>query len=113
MGRFTWRFSMPVSRAPARASPARIAADQLCVSFNVGELEELVRLGLAATATEGVVGAQRSHKVQDHGSWPAGARGVSTMNWRRGLFRLWIVGTALFVLLVARFGGKPDKICSL
>jgi len=25
----------------------------------------------------------------------------STMNWRRGLFRLWIVGTALFVLAVA------------
>ena len=23
------------------------------------------------------------------------------MNWRRGLFRLWIVGTALFVLAVA------------
>ena len=23
------------------------------------------------------------------------------MNWRRGLFRLWIVGTALFVIAVA------------
>jgi len=23
------------------------------------------------------------------------------MNWRRGLFRLWIVGTALFVLAIA------------
>jgi hypothetical protein len=23
------------------------------------------------------------------------------MNWRRGLFRLWIVGTVLFVLVVA------------
>jgi hypothetical protein len=23
------------------------------------------------------------------------------MNWRRGLFRLWIVGTVLFVLAVA------------
>src|SRR6516162_1759167 len=27
--------------------------------------------------------------------------GQSTMNWRRGLFRLWIVGTALFVIAVA------------
>jgi hypothetical protein len=26
---------------------------------------------------------------------------VATMNWRRGLFRLWIVGTALFVIAVA------------
>jgi hypothetical protein len=26
---------------------------------------------------------------------------VVTMNWRRGLFRLWIVGSALFVLAVA------------
>jgi hypothetical protein len=23
------------------------------------------------------------------------------MNWRRGLFRLWIVGTALFVIAIA------------
>ena len=27
--------------------------------------------------------------------------GQSTMNWRRGLFRLWIVGSALFVIAVA------------
>ena len=27
--------------------------------------------------------------------------GQPTMNWRRGLFRLWIVGSALFVLAVA------------
>jgi hypothetical protein len=27
--------------------------------------------------------------------------GLSAMNWRRGLFRLWIVGTALFVIAVA------------
>jgi hypothetical protein len=26
---------------------------------------------------------------------------VATMNWRRGLFRLWIVGSALFVIAVA------------
>jgi hypothetical protein len=26
---------------------------------------------------------------------------VETMNWRRGLFRLWIVGTVLFVLAIA------------
>ena len=26
---------------------------------------------------------------------------METMNWRRGLFRLWIVGSALFVLAVA------------
>src|SRR5262245_31731639 len=26
---------------------------------------------------------------------------VEPMNWRRGLFRLWIVGTALFVIAVA------------
>src|SRR6516225_102755 len=27
--------------------------------------------------------------------------GQPTMNWRRGLFRLWIVGSALFVIAVA------------
>src|SRR5690348_11722544 len=27
--------------------------------------------------------------------------GVAAMNWRRGLFRLWIVGTALFVIAIA------------
>ena len=26
---------------------------------------------------------------------------IETMNWRRGLFRLWIVGSALFVIAVA------------
>jgi hypothetical protein len=30
-----------------------------------------------------------------------GSFGGQQMNWRRGLFRLWIVGTALFVLAVA------------
>ena len=29
------------------------------------------------------------------------ARQIEKMNWRRGLFRLWIVGTALFVIAVA------------
>jgi hypothetical protein len=41
------------------------------------------------------------------------------MNWRRGLFRLWIVGSALFVLAVAfvsysdikqKFDRQPNKI---
>ena len=31
------------------------------------------------------------------------------MNWRRGLFRLWIVGTALFVLAVAFIGYSDIK----
>jgi hypothetical protein len=31
------------------------------------------------------------------------------MNWRRGLFRLWIVGTALFVLAVAFIGYSNVK----
>ena len=29
------------------------------------------------------------------------ARGAVAVNWRRGLFRLWIIGSALFVLAVA------------
>jgi len=31
------------------------------------------------------------------------------MNWRRGLFRLWIVGTALFVIAVAYFSYDDIK----
>jgi hypothetical protein len=31
------------------------------------------------------------------------------MNWRRGLFRLWIVGSALFVIAVAFVGYSDIK----
>jgi len=31
------------------------------------------------------------------------------MNWRRGLFRLWIVGTAVFVIAVAFFCYRKIK----
>src|SRR5262245_51044184 len=32
-----------------------------------------------------------------------------TMNWRRGLFRLWIVGSVLFVIAVAYFSYSEIK----
>ena len=35
------------------------------------------------------------------GAFGANPLQVETMNWRRGLFRLWIVGTVLFVIAVA------------
>ena len=43
------------------------------------------------------------------GAFGANPLQVETMNWRRGLFRLWIVGTALFVLAVAFFSYSEIK----
>ena len=35
------------------------------------------------------------------------------MNWRRGLFRLWIVGAALFVIVVAFLSYSDIMIAAL
>jgi hypothetical protein len=48
------------------------------------------------------------------GEWRAGERGgprgpLAAMNWRRGLFRLWIVGAALFVIAVVVISYRDIK----
>lgn len=46
-------------------------------------------------------GNRRDARGGDGGIPKKLAEGIDAMNWRRGLFRLWVIGTVLFVMAVA------------
>jgi hypothetical protein len=78
----------------------------LAHGFTTEQVVELVRAGLATATAERVRAGNRTIEVARVRITEVGRRALAEgesnkMNWRRGLFRLWIIGAVVFAIAVS------------